>query len=277
MHNSTERYANTGSLDGEGPIQQQQQEAGVTPWQFCTVLVTLRDVQAGEELTEDYSEYDPPCRFRGDCAEFLARHMPLPAADDSRDHQDWTRAVLVQSPDVYTANGSSPGGGLGVFAAQDLPAGTVWNKEDAAHALAVTREQWAHLLRLHVAPEASGVSKPLFRLTVDALRSFGSCCLLDDRVYLPFTTALLAKRRQSQAGRRRAEGSSTNSTGKHQLHANAVHVRDAASVGAGADVAVPLGSSLEARCTWLKLWQMYARGMSWLWRTASVLRVTGLA
>jgi hypothetical protein len=131
------RFANTGALDGEWPVQKQRRALGVTAWQICTVLVTLRDITAGEELIEDYSEYDPPCLFRGDCPQVL--NLPPPDEESRQYYTEWLRPVLVSSPDVYVSNSSSPGGALGVFAARDLPAGTVWNKEDAAHALAVTR------------------------------------------------------------------------------------------------------------------------------------------
>jgi hypothetical protein len=137
------RYANSEPLNSP---REQRRGRDVTPWQVCTLLATLRDVRAGEELLEDYLEYDPPCVSRRDCPEFLARHLPVLSGQASSGKQGLEGAVLVQSLDVYIGNSSSssssssrPGGGLGVFAARDLPAGTVWNKEDAAHALTVTR------------------------------------------------------------------------------------------------------------------------------------------
>jgi hypothetical protein len=134
------RYANTAAVDGHWPVLKQRRALGVTPWQICTVLVTLRDISAGEELVEDYSEYDPPCLFRGDCPKVL--NLPQPDDESREYYKEWLRAVLVTSPDTYVGSSSSssrPGGGLGVFAARDLPAGTIWNKEDAAHTLAVSR------------------------------------------------------------------------------------------------------------------------------------------
>jgi hypothetical protein len=133
------RYANTAAVDGDWPVLKERRALGVTPWQICTVLVTLREISAGEELIEDYSEYDPPCLFRGDCPKVL--NLPQPDEESREYYKDWLRAVLVQSPDTYVGSSSSsrPGDGLGVFAARDLPAGTVWNTEDAAHTLAVTR------------------------------------------------------------------------------------------------------------------------------------------
>jgi hypothetical protein len=46
---------------------------------------------------------------------------------------------LVQLPGVQLRNSSLSGGGLGLFAAADLPAGTVWNKADAEASLVITR------------------------------------------------------------------------------------------------------------------------------------------
>jgi hypothetical protein len=142
----TLRYANSGSLDS--PYLHLQQQA-VTPWHVCTVLATFRDIRAGEEVLENYLDYDPPCVLRGDCPEFLAQGLDALDDPESSTEQGFGHAVLVQSLDTYVGSSSSssrssssssgPGGGLGVFAARDLPAGTVWNKEDAAHALTVTR------------------------------------------------------------------------------------------------------------------------------------------
>ena len=45
-------------------------EGLASPWQRCTVAMTLRDISMGEEILEDYNLYSPPCRGRGDCADF---------------------------------------------------------------------------------------------------------------------------------------------------------------------------------------------------------------
>jgi hypothetical protein len=128
---------------------------GLSEWQQCTLVVTLRDVQAGEELLEDYAGYNTPCTADHDCPGFLKQQQQkqqqqqiaggsVKQAALQVPHDEWNHAVLVQSHDVYVGSSSStsrPGGGgaLGVFAARDLPAGTVWNKEDASYALTVTR------------------------------------------------------------------------------------------------------------------------------------------
>jgi hypothetical protein len=125
----------------------------LNPWHECTLVVTLRDVLAGEELLEDYTPYNTPCADdNSNCPEFMRQQQQQQqtagdtderAASSQQPQEEWNRAVLVQSLDVYIGNSTSsssrPGGGVGVFAARDLPAGTVWNKEDAAHALTVTR------------------------------------------------------------------------------------------------------------------------------------------
>jgi hypothetical protein len=48
---------------------------------------------------------------------------------------------LVQLPGVHISRSAVPGavGGLGLFAAAGLPAGTVWNKADAETSLVITR------------------------------------------------------------------------------------------------------------------------------------------
>jgi hypothetical protein len=145
---SRTRYANSGDVTPEIVAAQ-----GLNPWQACTLVATLRDVRAGEELLEDYTPYNTPCSHDNDCPEFMQQQQQRQtagkrgeqAASSQQPQEEWNRAVLVQTLDTYVGSSSSsssssgPGGGLGVFAARDLPAGTVWNKEDAAHALTVTR------------------------------------------------------------------------------------------------------------------------------------------
>jgi hypothetical protein len=141
------RFANSVDVSPEMAFAQ-----GLSDWQICTLAVTSREVQAGEELLEDYAEYNTPCTDSHNCPDFLSQEQQQQQQQQQQQgnvlkgvfglpQDDWNHAVLVQSLDVYVGSSSSsrPGGGLGVFAARDLPAGTVWNKEDAAHSLAVTR------------------------------------------------------------------------------------------------------------------------------------------
>jgi hypothetical protein len=41
-----------------------------SPWEQCTVGMTLSHIKEGEEILEDYNDYSPPCRSRGDCVDF---------------------------------------------------------------------------------------------------------------------------------------------------------------------------------------------------------------
>lgn len=91
-------------------------------------------------MLEDYFQYTPPCQGRSDCPEFMQQQQQQADLDDGEHPlEEWNRVAMVQLRDAYVANSSSPKGGLGVFAARDLPVGTVWNKEDAMHSLAITR------------------------------------------------------------------------------------------------------------------------------------------
>ncbi|KAF6256325.1 hypothetical protein COO60DRAFT_1702394 [Scenedesmus sp. NREL 46B-D3] len=233
---------------------------GLSNWQLCTLAVTLRDIQAGEELLEDYRAYNTPCTDGHDCPEYMKQQQQQRWEGGSSEqaatelpHEDWNRAVLVQSLDAYVRSSSSPGGGLGVFAARDLPAGTVWNKEDAAHALAVTRGQWSTLYRLEASLAAAHAEKPLITAFVTILRSHGIYCPLDDRMYLPLARSVLA--RQAAANTRdehspqRQGSSSSSSSGRgvaeQQMRANSVHIADG-----GADIVAAAGAA--ARCTWLQ-------------------------
>jgi hypothetical protein len=138
------RFANSVDVSPEMASAQ-----GLSDWQICTLAVTAREIQAGEELLEDYAAFNTPCTDSHKCPDFLTQQQQQQQAHGVVEtgvfglpHDEWNRAVLVQSLDIYVGPSSSssrPGGGLGVFAARDLPAGTVWNKEDAAHSLAVTR------------------------------------------------------------------------------------------------------------------------------------------
>ncbi|WIA35565.1 hypothetical protein OEZ86_003990 [Tetradesmus obliquus] len=169
------RYANSGDVTPEMVAAK-----GLSPWHLCTLVVTLRDVRAGEEMLEDYTPYNTPCSTDKSCPEYMQQQGHTAgasgekAASSQQPQQEWSRAVQVPSSDVIVGNSSSnsrPGGGLGVFAARHLPAGTVWNKEDAAHALTVTRGQWSTLSRLERSLAAAHASKPLISaLTVADVR-----------------------------------------------------------------------------------------------------------
>jgi hypothetical protein len=139
------RFANSGGVTSE-----MASALGLSDWQICILSVTAREIQAGEELLEDYAAYNTPCTDSHSCPDFLTQQQHAHGKVDKGvfglPRDDWNRAVLVQSLDMYVGSSSRPtGGGLGVFAARDLPAGTIWNKEDAAHAMAVTRRVEARM------------------------------------------------------------------------------------------------------------------------------------
>lgn len=68
-------------------------------------------------------------------------------ADDDDDDEDepggvFSKQLITQLPGVQIANSSAPrtvATGLGLFAARDISAGTIWNKADAEHSLVITR------------------------------------------------------------------------------------------------------------------------------------------
>jgi hypothetical protein len=112
------------------------------------------------------------------------------------------------------------------------------------------------LLELHQGLEASGVNKPLVSQTVEAFQSYGFCCPLDGRMYVRFTTSLLAKQ-QSVVGSQGnsmhvGQGSNSNSSASSMQRANSMHVEDADAGSATTGSAVLRGASVAARCTWLQ-------------------------
>lgn len=75
----------------------------------------------------------------------------------------------------YVAPSTVPGAGLGIFAAEDLPRGTVWNAEDAMPENTVTfsRAQWDTLLKTLDLVENAG----MWKCCGTSTRLFGVCAV----------------------------------------------------------------------------------------------------
>jgi hypothetical protein len=124
--------------------------------------------------------------------------------------------------------------------------------------LLLCRDQWMSLLQLHQGLTKSGVNKPLVAQTVSALRSYGFCCPLDGRMYVPVTVTTLVQRLRSQ-GRSKLPGGSARS----KQHVNVMRVKDGTGVAAGNDGALPEVSadgSVAARCTWMQTTRAVRKG-----------------